>query len=424
MKTVRQLLQNDPQVSGYKLNTTRKESFELFFVKGKLETVRCTDTCDREVTVYVSHEEFLGDAQFVIYPSTTEQQLRELIDEAVDKARLIQNPPYTLPAGETGTYQVESNFDRLPAGALAEEISRAVFGANGDPCCSLNSVEIFVNRYTETVENSRGLNKQQVRYDAMVEAIPTYNGDTASVELYEQLNFSSLDVQELSGEIARSLQEVKARYEAATPAQPLSGKVILRKNELADLYWRIASNLSYGSVYSHSSLFQKGSAIQSEPVGDTIGIRMTGAVPGCTRSACFDSDGMTLREIRIVDKGVAVNYFGDNRYGQYLKEEPTGNLRCMLADPGTAPAEAFREGAYLEVLSMSGLQVDFFSDYIGGEVRLAYFCDGEKRIPVTGISISGSLKEVLNHIRFSAVTATQGGYTGPEQAILDCMKIY
>ena len=73
---------------------------------------------------------------------------------------------------------------------------------------------------------------------------------------------------------------------------------------------------------------------------------------------------------------------------------------------------------------MSGLQVDTFTDYIGGEIRLAYYCDGEKVIPVTGISITGSLKQVLPSIRLSKEIAADDGYTGPSKAILQDMKIF
>ena len=73
---------------------------------------------------------------------------------------------------------------------------------------------------------------------------------------------------------------------------------------------------------------------------------------------------------------------------------------------------------------MSGLQVDFFNDYIGGEIRLAYYCDGQKILPVTGISITGSLKKVLASIRLSHRIAVDDGYTGPDKAILTGMKIF
>jgi len=73
---------------------------------------------------------------------------------------------------------------------------------------------------------------------------------------------------------------------------------------------------------------------------------------------------------------------------------------------------------------MSGLQVDFYSDYIGGEVRLAYYHAGGKVVPVTGISISGKLSQVLESIRFSMETTVAGGYNGPKMALVQDMKIF
>lgn len=421
MKTVMELLKRNPKVSDYKIHVHNKESFELFFVKGKLETVRCIDTCDKEVTVYVDHGEYKGDAQFFVYPSTTEEQLEQLIAEAAEKALLIQNKSYTLPGAETGCFAVESNFADFAPAELAAMISKAVFEANEIENASLNSVEVFINKHTDHVCNSRGLDKTQVRYDAMVEAIPTYNGESQSVELYEQYNFATYEESAVRQEIAGKMAEVKARYEAVKPDFALNCHVILNAQELADLFGSIARNLNYSTVYAHSNLWSKGDPIQKAPKGDTIGITMAGEVPGSIRSRKFDGDGMSLGSVRLVDSGKAVAYYGANRFGQYLGEIPTGALPCMKVDAGSA---VMPEGAYLEVVSMSGLQVDFFNDYIGGEVRLAYYHDGSKNIPVTGISISGKLSEVLEELYLFEQTAVFGGYQGPAKAILGNMNIF
>ena len=421
MKQIIEALNADPRVSDYKINMHQKESYELFFVKGKLETLRRTDTCDREVTVYVDHDGFKGDAQFFVYPSTTAGQLTALIGEAVAKASLLENARYTLPAEETGDYVVASNFAELSFPDLAATVAQAVFTANDIPGAALNAVEIFLNRHTETVRNSRGLQKRQQRYDAMVEAIPTYNGEKQSVELYEQYNFSALDEDAIRREIGEKLAQVKARYEAVTPDFPLEGPCVLHAQELSSLFGSIAQDLNYGSVYAHTNLFKKGDAIQKSLSGDPIGITMAAEAPGSVRSAKFDADGLSLSSIRLVDGGTAVNYYGSNRFGQYLGEAPTGSLPCCLVDPGTGKTP---EGNWLEGLSMSGLQVDFYNDYIGGEVRLACYHTGDKEIPVTGISISGKLSQVLGTIRLSREVTTHNGYHGPETAILSDMKIF
>ena len=209
IKAAEKLLRNTPQVSDYTLNVSKKESFELFFVKGKLETLRTTDTCDRQATIYVDHDGFRGDAQFCIYPSADESRLQDQLTEAIQNALLIENLPYSLPEGETGTYTVPGDLDQAPMPELAERIADLVFAANTQEGGSINAVEIFIDHYTDSVRNSRGLQKSQTRWTAMVEAIPTFNGDRESVELYEQYNFSAFDPEALTREIAEKMADVK-----------------------------------------------------------------------------------------------------------------------------------------------------------------------------------------------------------------------
>ncbi len=67
---------------------------------------------------------------------------------------------------------------------------------------------------------------------------------------------------------------------------------------------------------------------------------------------------------------------------------------------------------------MSGLQLDLYNDYIGGEIRLAYYFDGEKTTPITGITMSAKLSEVLSSLRLSEKTDVSGAYEGPVKALL------
>ena len=92
MKQIIRALQANGQVSDYKINLSAKQSYECFYVKGKLETVRCTDICDKVVTVYVDHDGFKGDSQFFVYPSTTEEELQELIETKIIEKNYIRDP--------------------------------------------------------------------------------------------------------------------------------------------------------------------------------------------------------------------------------------------------------------------------------------------------------------------------------------------
>ncbi|MBQ9122819.1 MAG: hypothetical protein IJY10_04925 [Lachnospiraceae bacterium] len=424
MTNVIELLKKNKRVDDYRINLSEKESYELFFVKGKLETVRRTHTVDKQVTVYVNHGEFKGHATFLIYPSTTMEEIEAEIEQCVEKALLIDNQKYELPANQQGQFVVESNFHGQSLNDIASVIADAVFRAQGESKTSLNSVEVFVNQVKGTVINSRGIDKTQVRYAAMVEAIPTYNGAEESVELYQQYNFNDLNEETITSEIAGKLLEVKARFEAKKPKEELSGKVILNKQELSTLFANITGELHYQTVYSKSNVFKKGDMIQKDRTGDPLNISMVGEVPNNIGSAKFDGDGMALTDIQLVKDGQAVAYYGDNRFGQYLGETPTGNLGCTIVEAGSACTKCLSKAPYLEVISMSGLQVDTNNDYIGGEVRLAYYNDGQTIIPVTGISITGKLSEVLSSMRLSTEIATDNSYVGPKKAILEGMKIF
>ena len=343
MKTCLALLAGNPQVSDYKVNICKKESFELYFVKGALETARSTDTCDRVVTVYADHDGFRGDAQFSVYPSSEPQELRAAVEEAVRNALLICNPGYTLPRAQTEEHVLSSNLADTPLPVLAKQAGQAVFDANTLEGGSLNSVEVFVNHYRETVCNSQGLEKTQERWEAMVEAIPTFNGSKESVELYEQYHFSTFCRETLMEEIRSKMEAVRERYKAVRPDFSLDCPVVLHKLELNDLFSAIAGDLNYATVYSHGNLLQKGDRLQKEVHGDPITLTMRGQVAGNTASARFDTDGLSLGEITPDPKGNR----GELLWLQPLRPVSEGrshrNLRLPLhraRQPDPAPGSA------------------------------------------------------------------------------------
>lgn len=416
------LLKADSGISDYRINTTKTESTELFFVHKELETVRSTDTTDTKVTVFVSHDGKLGDATFSVYSSFTDEKIIEKIEQAKKKAALIDNQPYDLPANECESFDSDSNFKNFTPRELAAKIAEAAFEADCYEGGSINALEIFIYKDTVTVKNSRGIDKTETKYHAMIEAIPTWNGEE-SVELYECYEFTEFDKDIIKAEIDKKMREVRDRYEAKAPEKKLTCNVLLEAPELANLFGELAYELSFASVYNHSNAFSRGDEIQKAPTGDKLNVTMRGRMSGSVRSSAFDVDGTTTRDARVITDGKATAYFGSARYASYLGEQPTGNLGCIKVKTGTLTADEIRSAPYFRCVSMSGLQLDIYNDYIGGEVRLAYYFDGEKEIPVTGISISGKLSDALSEIRLSTEEAVHEGYLGPDCALFTSIDI-
>lgn len=410
------IIKENKSVSDYRINTTETQSYELFFVHKNLETVRSTSTTDTSVTIYVEHDGNLGSANFSLYASTTEDELREKVASAVEKALLIDNKYHTLPQNETTVQTIKSNFADYEPCELAAKISNAVFSANTDSNSSINALEIFINKIKVSVENSRGINKSEIKYDAMVEAIPTYNGEE-SVELYKFFKFSEFNEKNITEEIARSMNDVHARSIAIKPQTPIKCNLVLNEPELRQLFMYLKDELNYSSVYASQNAFSKGDKIQNNPTGDLITITMCGKIKGSPDSAIFDADGVTLKDTQIIKDGEVVRYYGANRFAQYLGEEITGELPCINVETGTLCDDELTKAPYIECVSMSGLQVDVYNDYIGGEVRLGYYYDGENKVPVTGISIAGKLSDILSSARLSQTKTVSGKYYGPQKAL-------
>ena len=408
------LLDADNGVSDYRINTKKRESYELFFVHKKLETVRSTDTTDIRVTVFVSDGEKLGDAAFSVYSSYTDGEISAKIEEAKRKAVLAANKAYPLPENESGVWESESNFKQFDPCELAAKIADAVFEVNAYENGSLNATEIFVYKDTVSVRNSRGIDKAETQYSAMVEAIPTFSTDEESVELYECYNFTEFDAATVTAEIDGKMQEVRDRMMAKKPDEKLDCHVVLSAPELAQLFAELAFNLNYESVYNHSNAFSKGDMIQKELSGDALSVTMKGKMLGSTASEAFDVDGVTTGEAKVIKNGRAENCFGSVRYAHYLGEVATGQLGCLKVECGSMDDEELKKAPYFRCASMSGLQLDIHNDYIGGEVRLAYYYDGEKEIPMTGISISGKLSDALSHMRLSREETAYEYYRGPK----------
>ncbi len=423
IEEIKALLDAAQGISDYRINTVKTESNELFFVHKALETVRSTDTTDIKVTVFVAHDGKLGEASFSVYASYGEDKLRQEIENAKKKAALISNEAYPLPAGETGVYESSSNFQSYTTAQLATAISDAAFAADCYEDGSINALEVFIYRDTVHVLNSRGIDKTEVKYRAMVEAIPTWNGGEESVELYACCNFTEFSPESLRQELDSKMREVRDRLAAKKPEQKLSCNVVLTAPELEHLFGNLASELNYSSIYNHANAFAPGDDIQKAPSGDTLTVTMCGQLKGSVGSAAFDRDGCTLTDRKIIENGKAVSAYGATRYASYLEKEPTGDLRCIHAAAGTMEDCELSAAPYFKCVSMSGLQLDIYSDYIGGEVRLAYYFDGEKEIPVTGISISGKLSQALRSMRLSSQEVTREDYTGPKFACFSNMEI-
>ena len=424
MKDLVKLLEKNDKISGYRITEKSTRSHELFFVHRDLETVRVTDTVFSSVTVYVDHDGKTGDSTFAVYSSMSDEDIEKKIDTAAFRATLVSNEPYELPECGTLDAALPTNLDEFDAKELGAKIADAVYAADNVEGGSINALEIFIYRDEIRVRNSRGIDKKQTVNRVMIEAIPTFTTEKESVELYEDHRFTEFDAAKVTAEIAEKMKEVEARSKAVKPETPLEVNVLLRPYEISELLAEIAYDLNYASVYSHANLHKIGDDLQAGDDNDKLTATLKAVIEGSERSAYFDDDGTELTDTCIIKDGIVSSYFGSHRFGQYLKvEKPSGSLRCVQLAPGTLTEDEIEREPYIECVSMSGLQLDLYNDYIGGEIRLAYYFDGEKKYPVTGITMSAKLSDVLSSLRLSEKTEVSGAYKGPSRLLMKKVSV-
>lgn len=415
----------DSKASDFSILAADTNSYELFFVHGKLETVRKSTHAAAQVGVFVDHDGKRGNANFGIGENADREEIIRKTEEAVKRAQMIYDAPYTLPSdGQNINAVIPSNIADKDEKQIGAEVANAVFAACTKKDCDINALEIFVTEKTSTVLNSKGLNKKQTKYTISVEAIPTCNGRQESVELFETYTFGELDTDAIMREIAARTEDVSARSDAVKPDKQIDCPVILNAYELQTLFEEIVGDANFAREYLHTNLHSVGDKWQTAPNGDKLNVTMRGVIKGSPDSALFDGDGTTLKDVKIIENGKIIAGYGGNRFAQYLGKEPTGALGCMDVECGNTPVSELLSSPYLECVYLSGLQVDLYNDYIGGEIRLAYYFDGKTRIPVTGIAMSGKLSEVLNNLTLSRERTVLGAYSGPEKIKLSGFKIF
>ena len=425
MKQILSALAKAKNISAWKINATTTESCELFYVQKKVETIRATDTTDYSLTVYVDQDGKRGQSGFTVYPYMEEEEILALIDENAAIAALTLNDPFDLPHPQGKSHpEVQSNLAAEPFRNIIGKIGAAIMKANEVENASLSATEIFLYRVNNRVINSNGVDESSTSYRCRIETIPNYVKGEEEVELYQAISFGSFDPETLTKKVADAIKLCKDRAFAIKMPKIDELPVILQDEETAQFFASFVEDLDYGTAYHHYNMFNLGDDIQEGRTGDTLDIELRPFVEGALSSTYVDVDGVVLQPVHIIQDGKVVARHGNYRYGIYMKEEnPTGMVPVACVKEGSSSMADFAKKPYLRCVRFSDMQVDPFSGFVGGEVRLAYYFDGEKEIPVTGLTIQGDYKKLKSSFLASRETIVLDEYAGPKYVYFPSVKI-
>ena len=132
----------------------------------------------------------------------------------------------------------------------------------------------------------------------------------------------------------------------------------------------------------------------------------------------FDGEGAPIRDTVLLSESVPQHYLGNRMFSSYLGLEDSFIPSNIAVAGGSHTEEELRRGKYLEVVEFSDFQVDEMTGDIFGEIRLAYWHDGEKTAPVSGGSLSGSMLDFVQEMYLSGETVQYDNLRIPALTLL------
>ena len=410
LDTIKKLL-NEAGVAAWELSEVRTKGWEFYFIRHALDQHRVRDVTHITVKVYqlIEDGQYLGSASCEIAPTADEAELRARIADLAYRATLVKNKPYSLRGPEAAEPAAEAPID---VDAIARDFLRSLREIPETAGEDLNSYEIFVTAKTRRFLNSAGVDVSESYPESMLEAVVNARREGHEIELYRNYRSGSCDVEGLKRDLLRTMRYGRDRLLARPTPALEKADVLFTGRDAVPLYKYFADRLNAAMVYRKMSDWKLG-----EPVADFRGDRPSLAalreLPNSSRNRRYDQEGAPIRDTVLLEDGVAKNYLGGRMFAAYLGLEQAFIPTNLAASGGTHSAAELQAGRCLEVVEFSDFQVDSLTGDLFGEIRLAYWHDGETVTPVTGGSLSGSMLELAGEMHFSRESAQYDNWRIP-----------
>lgn len=433
INTLKKLLEERKQLKGWKIIEKYEQNYQLFFVKQELDMNRCVETKEYEVTLYKlyehSEETLQGEASCTILPTMKQDEIVALLDETELITSLCLNRQHELtPKQFEKPDTKEISFGGKSLKNAAFIIADNVFEADKFKSGYVNSLEIFVcferNHFINSVGNEHTFSKSYAQIDVVV----TWKASKESeeIELHRFFEFDSLKGDYVTNVVNDLLVEAKSRSEATTSIlDDKKVKVVLKDENLKEFLSYFVLKTSVDNIYDKQSDAHVGyNFYNNTSTADKLTITLESNLPGSSKNESCDEDGVVLKSLRIVEQGKVNNLWGSNKKSQYLNFPVNGKYNNAIIDTGSAKLSDLQGTPYIEIVSLSDMNVDLLTGDFGSEIRFAYYYNKKgQKIAFTGGSIVGNVFDSINTLKLSNESVSLNNYKMPKFAILENVRI-
>ncbi len=378
----------------YKIVFSKTTSNEFFFIRHQLDMNRKKEVEHIQLTVFKKIEDgaFLGSSTCEIHPTMSADEIETAVKNLCISASYVKNPMYALNRAD---HREIAEKERVDAKAAAVDVIKAVQSCAENQNEMINSYEIFVNEKETRIINSQGVDVSYSSIDSMCEIVVNAKNGDHEVELYRNYVFGTCDQEYLKSEIEQTLQIGKDRLNAKNTPNLKKGTVLLSGKNVCSLMRYYIARCNVQNLYSGISDFElNGPIAKEESCGDKITLTGCASLKNSGSNAAYDSDGHKIENRVLIEENICRNFWGNQQFSQYVGKSEPCIFSNFKVNGGSKSIDELKSQPYLEAVEFSDFQTDPTSGDFAGEIRLAYYFDGEKIIPVSGGSISGNMQDV------------------------------
>ena len=400
-------------VYAWEVSDEKKEGWEFYFIRHALDQNRAKAVEHITLRVYQRiGEEQIGAAAAELPPTATASEAKKLVESLSYQATLAPNRIYTL-HGHTAAHDAPRADAPVDIPAMAREFIQTMAAIPETAGEDLNSYEIFTAAVTRRFVNSEGIDVTETYPDSMLEAVVNARSEGHEIELYRMYRSSSPDAAGLRRDLERTMAYGRDRLHAVPTPALETADVIFSGEDAKQIYDYFIERMDPAMVLRKMSDWTLGEPIASDVRGDRVTVEALRALPNSSRNRAFDAEGAPIRDTVMIRDGVPEHYLGGRMFSAYMGLEDSFIPGNIAVSGGAKSAEALRQGRYLEIVEFSDFQVDSMTGDIFGEIRLAYWHDGETVTPVSGGSISGNMRVFLKEMYLSEERVQYNNYLLP-----------
>lgn len=391
-------------------------SDQSFLALGDTECRRRAETTTYEIFLHVIRParkespaawggKVMGMASFKIGEADV-GRLESKIDEALTAASLVENQPFALPAAPGQFSPVEICDDSLRPSHLLELEDRLRKAVDAEPRTRLSSAEFFANRSRTRLVNHLGLDLTQEETMIQLELVLLARDQDRENEYIDRFRCryrQDFDVERRVATAARFAREASVAGLPKTGVFP----VVLSEEPLDQLFSPLVAKASARLRYNRMVESDLGASVTGgvAPEGDAVTLWSNGRLPRAVGSSAFDHYGTPAQRVCLIRENRVAAFSADKRYADYLGIAPTGELRNLEMEPGSASYDSLLQPAsetpLYHLQAFSAFEPNPITGAFSAEIRAGTEITRGGSRPIKGGSVSGVLMKALQRCRFS-----------------------